>query len=71
MLGGHVQVVTPDQVVSSEDLLAWAQKCDDQMLPAGAADFFKALLQSRGRSLDNSEPSPPPGRGGTDSHGPD
>lgn len=44
----------------SHDIEHWASRLDDQLVPAGAADFFEALLMARGASkrLD-SNPSEP------------
>jgi uncharacterized protein YgbK (DUF1537 family) len=35
---------------SAADLLRWTESCDPEMLPAGGAEFFHALLTSNGRS---------------------
>ena len=36
---------------SHDDVLAWAQKLDDLTLPAGAAEFFATILETRGLKL--------------------
>lgn len=36
------------EVQSNEDLLFWAEQLDDQTIPAGAADFFAAILEVKG-----------------------
>ncbi len=36
--------------VTDHDLEAWAARVDDNVVPAGAADFFAAVLDSRGRA---------------------
>jgi uncharacterized protein YgbK (DUF1537 family) len=33
---------------TKEDLLFWASQLDDQTIPAGAADFFAAILEAKG-----------------------
>jgi D-threonate/D-erythronate kinase len=46
---------------SVDDVTAWAQRLDDQTLPAGAAEFFAKILETRlGRSAG---PSVPPSGG--------
>ncbi len=41
------------EVTSKEDLLAWARKLDETILPVGAAEFFTAILETRGREPRN------------------
>jgi uncharacterized protein YgbK (DUF1537 family) len=40
--------LTIGEAVSREDLLAWANRVDEGLLAAGAAEFFDALLEGRG-----------------------
>ena len=46
---------------TKEDLLFWAAQLDDQTIPAGAADFFAAILEAKGLRLkppeEQTEPS--------------
>lgn len=37
------------EVTSKQDLLAWARKLDETVLPVGAAEFFAAILETRGQ----------------------
>lgn len=42
------QGIAIGEAESKNDLLAWAARLDDQSIPAGAAEFFAALLEVRG-----------------------
>ncbi len=43
--------ITIGEAESKEDLQFWAEQLDDQTIPAGAADFFTAILESKGFHL--------------------
>jgi uncharacterized protein YgbK (DUF1537 family) len=45
---------------SNEDLLFWAAQLDDQTVPAGAADFFAAILEAKGLRPKPPEEQPEP-----------
>ena len=53
--------ITVGEAESREDLLAWASRVDRQLLAAGAAEFFDALLEARGLSWRPAPPAAPPG----------
>ena len=53
--------ITVGEAESREDLLAWASRVDRQLLAAGAAEFFDALLEARGLSWRPAIPAAPPG----------
>lgn len=40
---------------NADDLHAWAGKIDDQLVPAGAADFFSAILDTRPPSVNGKD----------------
>jgi uncharacterized protein YgbK (DUF1537 family) len=46
---------------TKEDLLFWAAQLDDQTIPAGAADFFAAILEAKGLRVKppDEQPEPP------------
>jgi len=46
------------EVASAEDLRHWAARLDSFTLPAGAAEFFGAILGARGLSLAEFKPAP-------------
>ncbi|MEX0685155.1 MAG: four-carbon acid sugar kinase family protein [Balneolales bacterium] len=48
--GNHGQVYL-GEAASSEEIKSWAHKIGDGIIPAGAADFFEAILINRGYSL--------------------
>ena len=48
-LGHDPAIVTPD-AAKPEDVRVAAESCDDLVLPAGAGDFFAALLEARGHA---------------------
>ena len=43
--------ITIGEAETKQDLLFWAEQLDDQTIPAGAADFFAAILESKGFHL--------------------
>ena len=45
---------------SPEDLQGWAEKLDTTTLPAGAAEFFVAVLRSKHRASVRSHPAAMP-----------
>jgi uncharacterized protein YgbK (DUF1537 family) len=46
------------EAASVHDVTAWAQRLDDQTMPAGAAEFFARILEtSLGRTVDRSVPA--------------
>ena len=45
---GHDPAITIPEAASAADVALAAGNCDDLVLPAGAGDFFAALLQTRG-----------------------
>jgi len=45
---------------TKEDLLAWASRLDETTLPAGAAEFFAAVLETKGYRACTCPPLPPP-----------
>lgn len=52
------------EATSREDLLEWARRVDTDTLPAGAAEFFDALLESAGHALRSASPREAPPDGG-------
>ena len=48
-LGHDPAIVTPD-AAKPEDVRVAAESCNDLVLPAGAGDFFAALLEARGHA---------------------
>jgi uncharacterized protein YgbK (DUF1537 family) len=45
---------------TKQDLLSWAEQLHDQTIPAGAADFFAAILEAKGLHVKPSEEQPEP-----------
>ena len=54
-LGHDPAIVTPD-AAKPEDVRVAAESCNDLVLPAGAGDFFAALLEARGHAAQPVEP---------------
>lgn len=50
---------------TKQDLLLWAAQLDDSTIPAGAADFFAAILEVKGHTLKPPEEQPEPSQGKT------
>jgi uncharacterized protein YgbK (DUF1537 family) len=58
-VGSHS--ITVGDATSVEDLLAWARKLDARTIAAGAAEFFAAILETRGfRTQEKASVVPPP-----------